>query len=169
MVDRNANGKLQWLTLFAVLFLGPETPYNELLADRMKGVDWDATAIGWGLRGANSTALTEEFSDAVNLLKDKEPDSPIVFNHSPTSTLEVLKIHAPIKEDCAKAGIAGQDWVGRQEDLQCIMLRDADFCRASRYIVRCQKYVVSCRSSFRAAKAQDWRNSLIGALEIDIR
>jgi hypothetical protein len=75
----------------------------------MQGIYWEASSVGFGLRGANNTDLTVEFTEAVNFLTDEQPAAPIVFNHSPTSTLEMLRRFVPIGEDCK--GKPGKDLV----------------------------------------------------------
>lgn len=75
----------------------------------MQGINWGATSVGLGLRGANNTDLTVEFTEAVNFLTDEQPAAPIVFNPSPTSTLEMLRRFVPLGEDCK--GKPGKDLV----------------------------------------------------------
>lgn len=75
----------------------------------MAGIHWNATAVGFGLRGANDTDLTIEFTNAVNFMTEEEPEAPIVFNYSPTSTLDMLQEFVPIGEECE--GRPGRDLV----------------------------------------------------------
>ena len=101
------------LTGPAVL-IGPETPISKL-EERMQGIDWEVTGVGYGERGANTSELTVQFTETVNLFKKVSPDAPIVFNRSPNTTLEALARFAPIAADCAHA--PGKDLVSALLDM----------------------------------------------------
>lgn len=75
----------------------------------MKGTNWEVTGVGFGVRGSNRQDVTVEFTEVVNLLKDEEPNAPIIFNRSPNTTLEALYRFAPIEGDCDKT--PGKDLV----------------------------------------------------------
>ena len=114
------------LTGPAVL-IGPETPISKL-EERMQGIDWEVTGVGYGERGANTSELTVQFTETVNLFKKVSPDAPIVFNRSPNTTLEALARFAPITGDCAHA--PGKDLVS--ESYRMFLAKTDTPCRASR-------------------------------------
>ncbi|USW50530.1 hypothetical protein Slin15195_G038490 [Septoria linicola] len=83
------------------VLLGPEVPISKL-RERMKGITWEGTGVGFGERGSNSLELTVQFTKTVNTLKEVSPDAPIVFNRSPNTTLEALGRFVPILGNCDK-------------------------------------------------------------------
>lgn len=134
----------------AAVLIGPETPISKL-EERMQGIDWEVTGVGYGERGANTLELTVQFTETVNLFKKVSPDAPIVFNRSPNTTLEALARFAPITGDCAHA--PGKDLVSGLLDM--FLAKTDSACRGSRFTAMFRRFVVrrelSCRASSRRA------------------
>lgn len=132
------NWKDTSLTGSAVL-VGPETPISKL-EERMQGIHWEATGVGYGERGAKDSELTAYFTEIVNLFKKVSPDAPIVFNRSPNTTLEALARFAPITGNCDHA--PGKDLVSGLLDM--FLAKTDPACRATRCTAMYRRFAVRC-------------------------
>ncbi|KAH8892637.1 hypothetical protein GQ53DRAFT_822840 [Thozetella sp. PMI_491] len=86
---------------FRIVLLGPEQPFQDILSDRMAGVQWTGSHIGFGVRGAPIENLTVQFADTIDLFRKKAPLAPTVFDYSPSSALWALQERFPITGNCA--------------------------------------------------------------------
>ncbi len=48
-----------------VVWSGPEVPISEI-AERTAGVEWDAWAMGWGMRGHGNATSTQRHEGMLN-------------------------------------------------------------------------------------------------------
>ncbi|KAL5946889.1 hypothetical protein ACKVV1_005644 [Pyricularia oryzae] len=97
------------------ILVGPEDPISDIAEemDNVPGVkEWTGTGVGYGLRGPNSTVLTVRFTDVIQLFRDKEPNAPILFNHSPTTSLWAIqqKFPLPAGTNCSAEGKPGKNY-----------------------------------------------------------
>ncbi|KAK4935069.1 hypothetical protein LTR10_023801 [Elasticomyces elasticus] len=89
-----------------VVLFGPEQNIS-VLDNQMNGINWDGTGIGYGVRGSNLENLTVQFTNMVDLYRHRAPYAPMVFDHSPDSTLWAIQERFPLSSDCADS--PGQD------------------------------------------------------------
>ncbi|KAH8121180.1 hypothetical protein ACSS6W_009926 [Trichoderma asperelloides] len=113
------------------VWAGVEVPISEI-EDRMdqSGVNWDVTAVGFGIRGATLEPIVERFEDLIELYARKTPHARIVFNHSPESFIWSVAHRIALAEDCGAAGKPGR-LIGYEEicDSRC----DRDVSSKDRY------------------------------------
>ncbi|KAI6770727.1 hypothetical protein HG531_009582 [Fusarium graminearum] len=81
------------------IWRGPEIEGSEF-AENVKGVDWHAAGVGFGVRGSNMTDLTGLFEENLAIYREEAPDAKFVFNYNPRSFLWSVKRYFPISTDC---------------------------------------------------------------------
>ncbi|KAI0154913.1 hypothetical protein GGR57DRAFT_100004 [Xylariaceae sp. FL1272] len=93
-----------------VVLAGPEVPISvfqdEMRRDRT-GKSWNATGIGFGLRGYQRQDTTVEFTDLITLFRSEAPEAPILFDYNTTTFLWATQQYLPLSSDCV--GAAGAD------------------------------------------------------------
>ncbi|EQB51122.1 hypothetical protein CGLO_09367 [Colletotrichum gloeosporioides Cg-14] len=82
----------------AVLF-GPEDSLD-FLSSELKGVDWTAVGVGFGIRGSPSPNITRRFMDIIQLYRDETPRERILFNYSPVTSLWAIQQYFPLPMNC---------------------------------------------------------------------
>ncbi|CAF9924867.1 MAG: hypothetical protein GOMPHAMPRED_003748 [Gomphillus americanus] len=82
----------------------------DVVAGRMdqSGVEFDATAIGFGIRGSTMPVVVERFERLVEMYQQKAPNARRIFNYSPDSTLWSVAHRFPLEEDCEAAKKPGK-------------------------------------------------------------
>ena len=91
-----------------VVLVGPEQPVS-VLEDQMRGVKWDGTGVGYGVRGSRREDLTIRLEEIIQLYRDEARWAPIMFDHSPDSAFWAVERHFPLSENCT--GSPGTDLV----------------------------------------------------------
>ncbi|UZP34441.1 hypothetical protein NXS19_002257 [Fusarium pseudograminearum] len=81
------------------IWRGPEIEGSEF-AENVKGVDWHAAGVGFGVRGSNMTELTGLLEENLAVYRESAPDAKFVFNYNPRSFLWSVKRYFPISTDC---------------------------------------------------------------------
>lgn len=94
--------------------MGPEQPLS-VLSDQLKGINWDATGVGYGVRGSSVQNLTVRLEEILQTYRDKVWRAPIVFNHSPTSSLWAIQRHFPLSSNCTNS--PGKDLVSGKPEV----------------------------------------------------
>lgn len=100
-----------------VVLMGPDQGI-EVLEQQMRGVRWDGTGVGYGVRGARLPELTVRFegksihraticksltcnaTDMISLYRKTAPKAPIMFNYSPDSALWAISRKFPLAGNC---------------------------------------------------------------------
>ncbi|KAF3935846.1 hypothetical protein ABW19_dt0201109 [Dactylella cylindrospora] len=81
-------------------FIAPENGIK-VFEDKLLEQKWDAVIIGWGARG--NPKLTWWLEDMVNCIREKSPETKIMFNWDPESTIDTVKRNIPIHDEADKA------------------------------------------------------------------
>jgi hypothetical protein len=117
-----------------VVLMGPEKNIS-VLGDQVKGITWDGTGIGYGVRGSRrvdltlrlqgkhdsrppkymqitrDTGLTERWLvDIIQLYRAQAPSAPILFDYSPDSALWAIQQQFPLSSNCTES--PGKNLVG---------------------------------------------------------
>jgi hypothetical protein len=79
---------------FRALYIGPEDGVAPLVHE-LKSRHWDGVAIGFGVRGKQE--LTVWFESLVNTVVELSPQTKLLFNSSPSSTLDSARRNLPIR------------------------------------------------------------------------
>ncbi|KAH7004721.1 hypothetical protein EDB82DRAFT_533009 [Fusarium venenatum] len=66
----------------------------------VRGVDWHAAGVGFGIRGSNISELTGLFEENLAIYREEAPDAKFVFNYSPISFLWSVQRYFPLSSDC---------------------------------------------------------------------
>ncbi|EWC44352.1 hypothetical protein DRE_01178 [Drechslerella stenobrocha 248] len=80
-------------------FIAPEQGIK-VFEDKLGEEKWDAVIIGWGVRGNKD--LTHWMEDMVNCIREKAPNTKILFNWDPESTIDTVRRNIPILEESDK-------------------------------------------------------------------
>eukprot|EP01087_Luapelamoeba_hula_P006647 TRINITY_DN1672_c0_g1_i1.p2 TRINITY_DN1672_c0_g1~~TRINITY_DN1672_c0_g1_i1.p2 ORF type:complete len:147 (+),score=37.26 TRINITY_DN1672_c0_g1_i1:75-515(+) len=77
---------------YTLIYIQPEEggldEYIKRLDDRDQALD--GVVVGYGVRGSNTLALTTLLENVINLTHAKRPATLVMFNNSPTSSLEAV-------------------------------------------------------------------------------
>ncbi|KAF6804837.1 hypothetical protein CSOJ01_09931 [Colletotrichum sojae] len=90
------------------ILLGPEDSLD-FITQELKGVDWTGTGVGFGIRGSPSPNITRQFTDIIQLFREEEPRSRILFNYSPVTSLWAIQQYFPLPTNCTDS--PGKDLV----------------------------------------------------------
>ncbi|CAG8954754.1 hypothetical protein HYFRA_00004679 [Hymenoscyphus fraxineus] len=82
-----------------VVLMGPEQDLG-VLKNKINGTQWQATGVGFGIRGAPREDTTIQFTDLINLYRSEVPNAPIVFDYSPTTMSWALQRAFRLPADC---------------------------------------------------------------------
>ncbi|EME44778.1 hypothetical protein DOTSEDRAFT_72280 [Dothistroma septosporum NZE10] len=78
---------------------GPEKG-QDIIANRLKGTNWDGTGVGFGVRGSNYEVLTADFEDILATYRKDADEAVFFFNRSPNTTSEALQRRLPLPKGC---------------------------------------------------------------------
>ncbi|KAF3917098.1 hypothetical protein ABW20_dc0104047 [Dactylellina cionopaga] len=102
-------------------FIAPEQGL-QVFEDKLLEQKWDAVIIGWGVRG--NPKLSYWLEDMVNCIRIKSPETKILFNWDPESTMDTATRNIPItneseraamKQVFAESGIEGRVTYGKYD------------------------------------------------------
>ncbi|KAK6344444.1 hypothetical protein TWF696_008081 [Orbilia brochopaga] len=83
-------------------FIAPEQGIKAF-EEKLLETKWDAVIIGWGVRGNKD--LTYWLEDMINCIREKSPQTKIMFNWNPESTIDAARRNIPITDESEKASM----------------------------------------------------------------
>ncbi|KAF9870883.1 hypothetical protein CkaCkLH20_11555 [Colletotrichum karsti] len=81
------------------VLLGPEDGLD-FVSSELKGTNWRGVGVGFGIRGNPSPVITRRLMDIIQLYRDEEPRSRILFNYSPVTSLWAIQQYFPLPTNC---------------------------------------------------------------------
>ncbi|KAK6511822.1 hypothetical protein TWF481_000728 [Arthrobotrys musiformis] len=83
-------------------FIAPEQGI-QVFEEKLLEKKWDAVIIGWGVRG--NQKLTHWLEDMINCIRVKSPETKILFNWDPESTIDTVQRNIPVTDEADKVAM----------------------------------------------------------------